>query len=148
MNVETRAKLGEKYIDLDLYQKPWWVKFKVWCQKLRRNYAEWKHDRRQRMIEKEKARIAAEEEQAKIDAEIARAEAKESERIAAEKKQDRVAETKKHIKENKLVEEVKTFEKEDGSDDSKEDKPQKPKKATPSKKAKVVAKKKPNSKKK
>lgn len=148
MNVETRAKLGEKYIDLDLYQKPWWVKFKVWCQKLRRNYAEWKHDRRQRMIEKEKARIAAEEEQAKIDAEIARAEAKESEKIAAEKKQDRIAETKKHIKENKLVEEVKAFEKEDGSDDSKEDKPQKPKKATPSKKAKVVAKKKTNSKKK
>lgn len=139
MNIETRAKLGEKYIDLDLYQKPWWVKFKVKCQKLRRNYVQWKHDRRQRMIEKEKARIEAEEEQAKIDAEIARAEAKESEKIEAEKKQDRVAETKKHIKENHLVEEVKTFESED-SDAS--DKPQKPKKSTPSKKAKVVAKKK------
>ena len=28
MNIETRAKLGEKYIDMDLYQKPWWFRFK------------------------------------------------------------------------------------------------------------------------
>lgn len=58
MNVETRAKLGEKYIDMDLYQKPWWFRFKVWCKKLKRNYAEWKRDRRQRSIDKEKAKLA------------------------------------------------------------------------------------------
>lgn len=58
MNVETRAKLGEKYIDMDLYRKPWYVRFGVWCKKLKKNFAEWKRDRRQRNIDKEKAKLA------------------------------------------------------------------------------------------
>ena len=82
MNIETRAKLGEKYVDLELYKKPWWVKFKVWCQKKKRGYEEWKHDHRQRMIEKEKAKLAKKEEQEKIEAEIAAHEEKENAEIA------------------------------------------------------------------
>lgn len=85
LNVETRAKLGEKYIDMELYQKPWWVRFKVWFDKKRRNYAEFRHERRQRMIEKEKAKQAKYEEQAKIDAEIAEYEAKENEKLNSKK---------------------------------------------------------------
>lgn len=85
MNVETRAKLGEKYIDLDLYKKPWWVKLKVWFQKKKRDYAEWKHDHRQRMIEKEKAKLAKQEEQAKINEEIARKEAMEDAELEKKK---------------------------------------------------------------
>lgn len=87
LNIETRAKLGEKYIDLELLHKPWYVRFKVWCQKKKRNYEEWRHDRRQRMIEKEKAKLAKQEEKEKIDSEIAEYEAKELEKINAEKQQ-------------------------------------------------------------
>ena len=61
MNVETRAKLGEKYIDMDLYRKPWWYRFKVWCKKKKRSYQEWKRDRRQKNIDKEKAKLAESE---------------------------------------------------------------------------------------
>jgi len=85
MNVETRAKLGEKYIDMDLYQKPWWVRFKVWCSKMRKNYAEYKHERRQKMIEKEKLKQAEREKQAQIDAEIAAFEEKENENLKKQK---------------------------------------------------------------
>ena len=85
LNVETRAKLGDKYIDMDLYQKPWWVRLKVWFDKKRKDYAEYRNARRQRMIEKEKAKQAKLEEQAKIDAEIAAYEAKEEERLKTEK---------------------------------------------------------------
>lgn len=99
MNIETRAKLGEKYIDLDLYKKPWWVRTKVWFQKKRRDYEEWKHDRRQRMIEKEKARLAEREEQAKIDAEIARKEAME----------DAELESKKFKVDESVISELKSF---------------------------------------
>ena len=35
-------------------QKPWWVRFKVWLNKTRRGFAEYKQERRQRLIEKEK----------------------------------------------------------------------------------------------
>ena len=85
LNVETRAKLGDKYIDMDLYQKPWWVRLKVWFDKKRKDYAEYRNARRQRMIEKEKAKQAKLEEQAKIDAEIAAYEAKEEEKLKTEK---------------------------------------------------------------
>lgn len=61
MNVETRAKLGEKYIDLDLYKKPWWVRFGAWCRRKKRGYEEWKRDRRQAMIDKEKRKLAEKE---------------------------------------------------------------------------------------
>lgn len=100
LNIETRAKLGEKYIDLELLHKPWYVRFKVWCQKKKRNYEEWRHDRRQRMIEKEKAKLAKQEEKEKIDSEIAEYEAKELEKINAEKQQkseELEKETKKEV---------------------------------------------------
>lgn len=61
MNIETRAKLGEKYIDLELYKKPWWVRMKAWFERKKRDYQEWKHDRRQAMIDKEKRKLAAAE---------------------------------------------------------------------------------------
>lgn len=54
MNIETRAKLGEKYIDLELYKKPWWVRMKAWFVRKKRDFEEWRHDRRQAMIDKEK----------------------------------------------------------------------------------------------
>ncbi len=85
MNIETRAKLGEKYIDMELYQKPWWTRLKVWFAKKRRDYAEYQHYRRQRLIEKEKAKQAKFEEQAKIDAEIAEYEAKEEKKLQDKK---------------------------------------------------------------
>jgi len=65
MNIETRAKLGEKYIDLDLYKKPWWVRFNVWCKRKKRDFDEWKHDRRQAMIDKEKRKLAEKEKKEK-----------------------------------------------------------------------------------
>lgn len=85
LNVETRAKLGEKYIDMELYQKPWWVRLKVWFEKKRKDYAEYKHERRQRMIEKEKVKQEKLEKQAKIDAEIAAYEANEERKLKEQK---------------------------------------------------------------
>ena len=143
LNIETRAKLGEKYIDYELYKKPWWFRFKVWCQKKKRNYEEWKHDRRQRLIEKEKAKLAKQEEQAKIDEEIARHEAMEDAEIEKKKQEERA----KLIMDEGLVSELKSF----GNEDTKvlkvqaeekveEEKPE-PQKDKPKTKAKVVAKK-------
>lgn len=142
MNIKTRAKLGEKYIDIDLYQKPWWVRFKVWCQKKKRGYQEWKHDRRQRLIEKEKAKQAKADEQAKIDADIAEFEAKESaaiEKVKSEKikKQQSQAEKMENVKSSldaNVLNEIKSFENESGKDDSSSN--SKPKQSQ--KKAKVV----------
>lgn len=70
MNVETRAKLGEKYIDLELYQKPWWVRFKVWCQKKKREWQESKKERQQRKIDREKRKLAEAEKREKMSEEI------------------------------------------------------------------------------
>ncbi len=85
MNIETRAKLGEKYIDLELYQKPWWVRFKVWCQNKHRDFEEYKKERHQAKIQKEKRKLQKQQEQEKIDAEIAEFEAKETEKLEQEK---------------------------------------------------------------
>lgn len=85
LNIETRAKLGEKYIDLELLHKPWWVRFKVWCEKKKRDYYEWKQERRQVMIEKEKAKLEKQEEKDKINEEIAEFERKELENLNKEK---------------------------------------------------------------
>ena len=85
LNIETRAKLGEKYIDLELLRKPWWFRFKVWCDKKKRNYAEWRKERRQALIEKEKAKLEKQEEKDKIESEIAEAGQKELEKIQKEK---------------------------------------------------------------
>ena len=134
MNVETRAKLGEKYIDLDLYKKPWWVRTKVWFQKKRRDYEEWKHDRRQRMIEKEKARLAEREEQEKIDAEIARKEAME----------DAELEKNKIVVDKQMISELESFGGEESSKDNDEENSDKNSKKKESKqkttKAKFVSK--------
>ena len=109
LNIETRAKLGEKYIDYELYKKPWWFRFKVWCQKKKRNYDEWKHERRQRLIEREKAKLAASEEKAKIDAEIARHDAMEDAEIEKQKQEERA----KLIMDEGMVAELKSFGNED-----------------------------------
>lgn len=81
MNIKTRAKLGEKYIDEELYYKPWPVRFKVWLQRKKRNYEEWRHERRQAMIEKQKAKLEREKEKAQINKEIAEYEAKEEKKL-------------------------------------------------------------------
>ena len=81
LNVETRAKLGEKYIDLELLHKPWPVRFKVWCQKRRSNYEERKRERRQAMIEREKEKMAKAEEDQKVAQEVAEFEEKENQEI-------------------------------------------------------------------
>ena len=107
MNIETRAKLGEKYIDLELLRKPWWIRFKVWCDKKKRNYHEWKQERRQRMIEREKAKLEDIEEKNKIEQEVADFEKKELEKIENEKKKDKVVRSyKKAKKENSETEET------------------------------------------
>ena len=90
MNIETRAKLGEKYIDLELLKKPWWVRFKVWCEKKKRNYAEWRKERRQALIEKEKEKLAKQEEKEKIENEVAEFEQKELEKIEQEKREAKI----------------------------------------------------------
>ncbi len=61
MNVETRAKLGNKYIDMDLYYKPWWVKLKVNCKNLKRSFDEYRHESRQRKIAKKRKKLEAEQ---------------------------------------------------------------------------------------
>ncbi len=105
MNIETRAKLGEKYIDLELLKKPWWVRLKVWFEKKKRNYYEWKQERRQRLIEKEKAKLASQEEKDKIEKEVLEAEKKEIDKIEHEKnnknKQINSKNTSENTEENK-----------------------------------------------
>ena len=91
MNVTTRAKLGEKYIDLDLLKRPWWVRLNVWWKRKRANYKEWQKERRQYLIEKEKRKLAAKEEQNKIEAEIAEFEEKENAKFAEEKHAKKLA---------------------------------------------------------
>ena len=143
LNIETRAKLGEKYIDYELYKKPWWFRFKVWCQKKKRNYEEWKHDRRQRLIEKEKAKLAKQEEQAKIDAEIARHDAMEDAEIEKKKQEERA----KLIMDEGMVADLKSFGNEDtkvlkveAEEKTEETKPEQ-KQEKPKTKAKVTVKK-------
>lgn len=100
MNIETRAKLGEKYIDLELLKKPWWVRFKVWFDKKKRNYNEWQQERRQRLIQKEKEKLEDQEEKNQIDAEIAAAENKELKKIIEEKKQEKKDNKKEKLEES------------------------------------------------
>lgn len=135
MNIETRAKLGEKYIDEDLYYKPWYVRFKVWCEKRKRDYDEWKHDRRQRMIQKEKEKLAKAEEKAKINEEI-----REYEEKQEQKEKQKREEIKNQIENDNLVSEIEKF---DGEEDDEQSKKNPPKQ----KKAKVVVKGKKNNKK-
>lgn len=101
MNVTTRAKLGEKYIDLDLLKRPWWVRLSVWWKKKRNNYREWQKERRQYLIEKEKRKLAKQEEQNKIDAEIAEFEEKENAKFAEEKRAKLIAENEPAVEETK-----------------------------------------------
>ena len=129
MNVKTRAKLGEKYIDIELYQKPWWVRFKVWCKKKKRDYQQWKHDRRQRLIEKEKAKM----EQA------AAQEADEAKTVAEPEKETKAEKVKKSIKDTNVFDMIDTYEV-DGEAEVKET----PKKKTAPKRAKVSVKTKNN----
>ena len=128
MNIETRAKLGEKYVDMDLYRSPWWNRLRVWWHKKKRNYQEWKHERRQYAIEKEKARQEKLAEQEKIDAEIAAYEEKENKNIQKSKTEK----IKEQLEKDNVLEEIKIFEGEV------EEKPKK--KTTPPKKAKVTVK--------
>jgi hypothetical protein len=97
MNIETRAKLGEKYIDLELYKKPWWVRFKVWCEHRKRNWQEDQKERRQAKIDREKKKLAKKQEQEKIDAEIAEFEAKENAKLERDG-QEAFAETEEQSK--------------------------------------------------
>ena len=106
LNIETRAKLGEKYIDLELLKKPWWVRFKVWCDKKKRNYHEWKQERRQALIEKEKAKLAESEEKDKIEKEVAEFEKKELEKIEEQKKQKFSKQEKSEKKNSEKTEET------------------------------------------
>lgn len=94
LNVETRAKLGKKYIDMDLYHKPLWYRFKVWC-------AVKKKERRQNAIEREKRRQAAQEEKEKIEQEIAEFEDKENKNLSNKKASNFIDE--------KTLDEIKSF---------------------------------------
>ncbi len=121
MNVKTRAKLGEKWIDEDLYYKPFYVKLGIWWKKKKRNYQEWKHDRRQRLIEKEKAKQAKKAEQEKIDAEI---------RDYEEKEEKKRKELKEELNKADTISEISKFDGEaENSENDKNDKPSKQRKA-------------------
>lgn len=126
MNVKTRAKLGEKWIDEDLYYKPWYTRFKVWCQKKRRDYDEWKHDRRQRLIEKEKLKQQKLAEKEKIEAELREFEEKESKKqnenvqetsgTNSDKKANKKADKKSEILSSQIISDITEFGTEDGED--------------------------------
>ena len=103
MNIETRAKLGEKYIDLELLKKPWWVRFKVWCEKKKRNYAEWRKERRQALIEKEKEKLAKQEEKEKIENEVAEFEQKELEKIEQKQREAKIKRPSRGSKNSNLM---------------------------------------------
>lgn len=105
LNVETRAKLGKKYIDMDLYHKPLWYRFKVWCGEVRRNSEIRKRERRQQRIEREKRRQAEMAEQEKIDREIAEFEEKENNELNKNSKNNDVSD----IVSGRTLEELKSF---------------------------------------
>ena len=109
LNVETRAKLGEKYIDMDLYRKPWWVRFRVWCEKRKRNHQIRQRERRQANIEKEKRKIAEAEERARIESEISEFESKENDKLKKDSSPSFVEES--------TLQELKTFENENDVQD-------------------------------
>ncbi len=88
MNIDTRAKLGKKYIDLDLYHSPWWVRFKVWCEEKKKNYAEYKRDKRQANIDRQKKKAELLAEKEKIDSEIYAYEQKENEELSKKKQEE------------------------------------------------------------
>lgn len=131
MNVKTRAKLGEKWIDEDLYYKPWYTRFKVWCQKKRRNYDEWKHDRRQRLIEKEKLKQQKLAEKEKIEAELREFEEKENKKQSenneendlelskkSNKKAEKKADRKSEILSSQIISDITQFDNENETDDT------------------------------
>ena len=128
LNIETRAKLGEKYIDLDLYKKPWWVRFKAWCERRKRNWEEDRREARQRKIDKEKQKLQKQQEKDKIDAEIAEYEAKENQNIASNQAKTVQTETKKNdvskLVDKSLLSSISGFE----VSGTLEEKPKKPKK--------------------
>ncbi len=78
LNFNTRAKLGEKYYDMELYKKPFWTRSKVWFARRKREFEEAKAERRQNKIDKQKRKMKLQEEKNQIDAEIARAEKNET----------------------------------------------------------------------
>lgn len=108
LNVETRAKLGKKYIDMDLYRKPLLYRFKVWCGEVKKNSAARKREKRQAAIEREKRRLAEQEEKDRIDSEISAFEEKENQNLSKKKVSDFVDE--------RTLNEIKSF-----SDDDIED---------------------------
>ena len=88
MLFRSRAKLGKKYIDLDLYHSPWWVRFKVWCEEKKKNYAEYKRDKRQANIDRQKKKAELLAEKEKIDSEIYAYEQKENEELSKKKQEE------------------------------------------------------------
>lgn len=57
LNFNTRAKLGEKYYDLELYQKPWWTRFAAWCKRRKRDIDVALKEHKQNKIEKQKKKL-------------------------------------------------------------------------------------------
>lgn len=120
LNVETRAKLGEKYIDLDLYHKPWWVRFKVWLDKTRRNYEEYKRDKRQRNIDKEKRRLEQQEEMDKIERDIANFEKQENDKLNGNLSEDYENDSNDSFVSQDTLNELKSFSDDESDDEESE----------------------------
>ncbi|MBQ8451320.1 MAG: TM2 domain-containing protein [Clostridia bacterium] len=99
LNVQTRAKLGKKYISEEYYRKPWWFKFKVWCSEQKEASQERKKARKLRAIEIEKAKLEKEKELKKQLADEAKAEEFQDELKQKEKFEAAQAVDKKLIKE-------------------------------------------------
>ena len=122
MNVETRAKLGERYIDLELYKKPWWVRFKVWCQRKKEDFEEYKKERRQNKIEREKRKLAEEEKRKQMNENI--------DKFVSNENQENDEKSKdidfSKIVDSETLKDINTFEKnENSSDDDDNSKPKK-----------------------
>ncbi len=112
LNFNTRAKLGEKYYDLELYKKPWWTRAKVWFGRRKREHEQAKHSRRQYKIEKEKQKAERASEQSKIDAEIARAEKMQSETIGKTEEQieaERLAKLRSEVLDSETIKNINSF---------------------------------------
>lgn len=109
LNFNTRAKLGEKYYDMELYKKPFWTRAKVWLARRKREHEVAKRERAQNKIEKEKRKAEKANEQAKVDLEIAEAEKNEARDLQAEKDAEKLAKMRSEILNSETTRSINSF---------------------------------------
>ncbi len=73
LNFNTRAKLGERYYDLEYYKKPMIYRFFCWCKRRKRDFDEYRRERRQYKIDKQKRKIEKQKQKAEEESEFEKA---------------------------------------------------------------------------